>query len=285
MVLSQINAGFTLAENIKTLFKKPEPTVASRFVLLFEKHGVHRNQIPSFFKHGLTVAAVANNDILLPILTEEMLNAACQLFAVRREWLDGVDTQIYPTHDFYKHPEEFYKFIVNLKKQSAGRVDGVLFVSDSPSRDNDDAVIILEEEIATIGEKAIYRYHMCGGWLFNYWKCRVYLATCIALAWKSNVYINGRKLPFKKLNGYLNGDQFLGDDFNDLAGRSSTWHPEDMAGSPKELLKGLEELLFEGEYEQAIKLWLTLAEQGWMDTGLNSLDVEVFEQALDKSIK
>ena len=28
-------------------------SVASRFIRLFENHGVHRNQIPRFFGHGL----------------------------------------------------------------------------------------------------------------------------------------------------------------------------------------------------------------------------------------
>jgi hypothetical protein len=283
MVLSEINAAFTLIEHIKRLFKKPEPTVASRFVQLFEKHGVHRNQIPHFFGHGLTVYTVASDAVLLAALTEEMLNAACKLFAVRREWLDGVDTQIYPVHEFYKHPKGFYEFIVHLKNQSAGRVGGILFASDLLSRENDDAVIILEETIGSVGEKVIYRYHLCGGWLFNYWKCRVYLTACVAIAWKYKVYINGRKLPFKKLQGYLEGEKFLGEHYDGLIYRSSVWHPEDMACSPKNLLDGLHDLLYDGEYRQMINLWLALAEKGWMDTCFNPAPVEKFKTALRNS--
>lgn len=285
MVLGEINAGFTLAKNIKKLFKKPEPTVASRFVQLFERHGVHRNQIPSFFGHNLTVAIVAKDDILLPKLTEEILNAACELFAVRREWLDGVDTQIYPLHEFYKDPEGFYEFIVNLKNQSAGRVGGILFASDSPLRDNDDAVIILEEVIGSVGEKSIYRYHLCNGWFFNYWKSRVYLTACIAIAWKQEVYVHGRKLPFKKLQGYLEGEQFLGEHFDGLGYRSSMWHPEDMACNPKNLLEGLHDLFHDGECQKTINLWLALAENGWMDTCLNPAPIEKFQQVLNLKIE
>ena len=39
--------------------KEKEPStkiglVAPRFIALFESHGVHRNQIPDFFGHGIT---------------------------------------------------------------------------------------------------------------------------------------------------------------------------------------------------------------------------------------
>ena len=285
MVLGEINAGFTLAKNIKKLFKKPGPTVASRFVELFERHGVHRNQIPSFFGHNLTVAIVAKDDMLLPALTEEILNEACKLFAVRREWLDGVDTQIYPLHDFYKHPEEFCEFIVNLKNQSSGRVGGILFVSDSQSRNNDDAVIILEEVIGSVSEKSIYRHHLCNGWFFNYWKSRVYLTACIAIAWKHKVHINGRKSPFKKLQRYLEGEKFLGEHFDESGYHSSIWHPEDMACSPKNLLDGLHDLFHDGEYQKTINLWLALAENGWMDTCLNPTPIEKFQRQLDLKIE
>ena len=280
MVFGEINAGFTLVENIKKLFTKPEPTVASRFVLLFEKHGVHRNQIPRFLGHGLTVATVADDTTLLLALTEDILNAACELFAVRREWLDGVDTQIYPTHYFYKHPEKFSDFVLGLKNKAKDGLNGVLFVSDSPSRENDNAIIVLEEEIEMIGDKIIYRYHICNDWLFNYWKCRVYLTACIAIAWRYEVYIHGRKLPFKNLEGYLEGEQFLGEHYDGLVNRSSMWHPEDMACSPKNLLDGLHDLFHDGEYQQTINLWLTLAKKGWMDTCFNPAPIEKFKAAL-----
>ena len=38
--------------------KRPQETVAGRFIRLFESHGVHRNQIPRFFGHGLAVQQI-----------------------------------------------------------------------------------------------------------------------------------------------------------------------------------------------------------------------------------
>jgi hypothetical protein len=281
MIFGEIDSALNLFSRVKSLFIKSAPTatVASRFVQLFEEHGVNRNQIPSFFEHGLTVAIVENDEKLLPALTEEILNAACKLFAVRREWLDGVDTQIHPTHNFYKEPEKFREFVVGLNKKKKGLVSGMLFVADTPSR-NYDAVIILEEELGVVGEKVIYRYHICNNWLFYYWKSRVYLTACIALAWKNEVYIHGMKVHFKKIDEYLEGEKYLSDFYNSLVCRSNKWHPEDMACDPKNLFEGLTEHLHDGEYQATIELWLELADKGLMDTCFNPAPKEIFQQAL-----
>jgi hypothetical protein len=99
----------------KHLASKKQPaevdSVANRFIRLFEKHGVLRNQIPRFFGHGLSLADVDNTEILLTKLTPEILQSACELFAVRLEWLENVDKQIYETHDFYKCPEAYAEFL------------------------------------------------------------------------------------------------------------------------------------------------------------------------------
>jgi len=94
-------------------------SIPNRFIRLFEKHGVHRNQIPRFFGHGLSLADVANSDVLLAKLTPEILQAVSELFAVRMEWIECVDNQIYQTHNFYKRPEDynetgFSEDIINL---------------------------------------------------------------------------------------------------------------------------------------------------------------------------
>lgn len=94
-------------------------TVTSRFVQLFESHGVHRNQIPRFFGHGITLHDLRNDDALLGKLDETILEAACARFAVRREWLDGADLQAHTCHDFYKEPQDFVTFVETLKKRQS----------------------------------------------------------------------------------------------------------------------------------------------------------------------
>lgn len=106
MVLDEVDAALSLWDRFKkwhhTRKNPPVEPVASRFVRLFESHGVHRNQIPRFFDHGLTALDMLDDDSLLAKLDEALLEDACVRFAVRREWLDGADAQVHPCHDFYK---------------------------------------------------------------------------------------------------------------------------------------------------------------------------------------
>ncbi|HYD57382.1 MAG TPA: hypothetical protein VEB41_10790, partial [Burkholderiales bacterium] len=63
-----------------------QDTLAARFVSLFESHGVHRNQIPRFLNAGLALRDVQDDSALVSGLNDSLLDAACEKFAVRREW-------------------------------------------------------------------------------------------------------------------------------------------------------------------------------------------------------
>lgn len=155
--LSAIVSSKILLESSKK--RKEEDSVATRFVQLFESHGVHRNQIPRIFKHGLSVADVANDEKLLEKLTEEMQVDACSLFAVQREWLDGANNQIYPTYHFYKYPEGFIKFIDNIIQKSESRDIKAILLTPVGNQYGKPALLLLEEELGAIGEKSYYRYY------------------------------------------------------------------------------------------------------------------------------
>ena len=265
--------------------KTPKPeTIATRFVQVFEQHGVHRNQIPRFFDHGLVLADVQDDTALLSKLTEEMLIDVCELFAIRREWLDGASDQIHPTHDFYKWPEEFAKFLDELKQNNTdGRLIGIL-VAPSDNKRHANALIVLQETIGFVGDRPIYRFHLCNNGYFAYWKARAYLAACIAAAWKRNVYIHGiyRETAFIKTleEGYtLLG---WGDDGGWGLGHRQ-WDPEYMAYDPQLYLEGVAPETDNFGITSALSLWLELAKKGLMDTG-HSPSIEAFENEYAKFI-
>ncbi|MDQ7057194.1 MAG: hypothetical protein Q9N62_01485 [Ghiorsea sp.] len=161
----------TIVDWFKKLFKekeeaesKEEETIVTRFIQLFENHGVHRNQIPRFFGHGLSVASVQSNEQLVELLTEEVLADACSLFAVRREWLDGADSDIYEERFFYKRPENFVTFIDDmLKRTDASEVDAVLLVPKEKGHLSD-AVIIFQERVRFVGDTPINRFYISEEW-------------------------------------------------------------------------------------------------------------------------
>lgn len=110
-----------------------------------------------------------------------MLDAACTLFAVRREWLDGADSVAHMSHDFYKRPKDFHIFINALQlSNTEERLSGELFAPNGSASDAE-AILVLSEVIGSVGDEPIYRYHLCNNWYFSYWKARGYLTACVAL--------------------------------------------------------------------------------------------------------
>lgn len=265
---------------------RPAETVAGRFIRLFESHGVHRNQIPRFFDHGLTLKDVQDEISLLEKLDEPMLEAASKLFGIRREWLEGAESEVYPCHDFYKHPSSVAPFLEALKASNPdGNLDGVLI---APEEQKGDALIILSEVVGWIGDKAICRHHLLNNWLYDYWKSRAYLTACVAIAWNHGVRIRGIYSPAKEIKRVAYGQVLLGGHKADRApSRKGTLYPEDMALRPDAFLAGIDRERGNFGIMSALELWLKLEEDGYMATGLPMYQREVtwglFKEAEDKS--
>lgn len=245
----------------------PEESVPTRFIKLFEAHGVHKNQIPVFFGHGLTISDLSSQEVLLQKLSEEVLSDACKLFNIRREWLDGVDEQIYPENDFYKRPEEFEKFLCGFG--DIEKLRGVLLFPEEPSPDYPYALMILGEPVGNIGDKVIHRYYICNGWVYNYWKSQAYLTACVAIAWKHHAYIIGRYTSHDLIKSLSFGQCFLEykiDTALPVAGRM--FYPEDMALKPDDYMVAITPEDKGYGAVNALELWLRLHSEGFMETGL-----------------
>lgn len=264
--------------------KNPPPeSVQSRFIRLFESHGVHRNQIPRFFGHGIALKDLQDDTSLLSKLNETALDAASVRFGVRREWIDGASAQAHPCHDFYKNPRNFLTFIQDLKRRNPnGQLSGVLIAPMENERQAE-ALLVLQELIDTIGDKPIYRYHLCNDWPFTYWKARAYLSACIATAWKHDIYIRGTYAPMKSIALLADGQTLLGwqgEGVPSYGGKR--WYPEDMALRPDVFLNGIDPEDDNFGVTSGLRLWLDLDEQGLMDTGLEKAVRSLFQQELAK---
>jgi hypothetical protein len=261
---------------------EPAESVATRFIRLFEAHGVHRNQISRVLGHGLAPVHLQSDESLMPVLTDVMLDAAARQFAIRRDWLDGASDQIYPLHDFYKKPKEFGQFIAELRRQSKGALRGVVLVATSEEFE-DTALVVLEQEIGVVGDRPLYRYHLCNNWHFAYWKARAYLTACVVIAWNAKAYLLGRRVPIELIRQYTEGTHFLEYEIDGALPTSGLhWHPEDMALKPEAFLDGLDDGAF--GIREGLSLWLQLDAAGFMKTDLPYANVrQAFEQALAKA--
>lgn len=287
-ILSTLNIGEKLIRLLKWLKEEvhsaPE-SVSARFIRLFESHDVHRNQIPRFFGHGLTLRDVQSDADLLLKLDETLLQAACDLFAVRREWLDGAEKQIFPIHRFYKHPRAFVEFLGALKAANPdGNLSGVVLAPLKPAPDVE-AVLILQETVGWVGDKAIYRYHFCDEWMLRYWKSRAYLTACVAIAWRQGVFIHGvyaDEERLKELTGglalptwYAHGIWSFG---------IKRWDPEDMALRPEAFLDGLDPERDNFGLQAGLRLWLSLCDDSFMSTGLGTQNVDETRQSFSHAL-
>ncbi|MBM7074265.1 hypothetical protein JQC92_19915 [Shewanella sp. 202IG2-18] len=265
-MLNQVKAALDIWEYFKgKLNKTPSKSnSADRFLQSFEAHGVARSQIPRFFGHGLTLYQVENDDELLKVLNHQLLEAAAKLFRIRLEWLEGASSEIYDVTHFYKQPAAFGDYIDKITA-SGNRLTGWLINTKILTHDYD-SLILLEEQIGAVGEKPIYRYHFCELWIFNYWKCRVDLAACVAQGWKKNCYIHGETISkdqFFKLSSLKyfpcspNGESLLS--------KSKRWDADMLAEVPEKLIANL----FDGEWgkQSALARWFQYDKKGLMDTG------------------
>lgn len=288
MVFSEINAFISIIDRIRRKISGKangangsEDNIVDRIIRIFESHGVHKNQIPDFCDHDLTIADVQNEQALIKKLDEKFLTFVCEKFAIRREWIDGVSNQIYPIHDFYKKPEHFVKFLDGLFENSEeGLLSGALLTS---GKKKENSILLLEEELDRMETTSIYRYHLCDATAFYYWKSRAYTTACVAYAWRKKVFIHGQFLPQTQIDKIAHGEFLLGwsgHGVHSLKGRK--WYPEDMTINPDAYLKGVDPETDSYGQKAALALWMELEEKGYMDSGLEKNVRILFENKLSQ---
>lgn len=185
MIFGEFDAFLSLIDRFKSWLQGNDrkSTLATRFIELFEKHGVHRNQIPRLLEHDLKLSDVRDNATLLAVLNDSQLDAACAMFGVRREWLDGVDSRLYELQYCYKEPRRFFAQLDLLK--TPANIFPVRALSsrlqlDRHANTSQRIELIMLETIATIGEQEIYRFRpFSDGWNWGYPECRLQLKAII----------------------------------------------------------------------------------------------------------
>lgn len=269
----------------KLLDDKSPLLVAQRFIHLFESHGVNRTQIHLFYGSELNLSDFLTDESLFKVLTDEHLSAAADLFAINLQWLYGDDVSIYQTHCFYKAPTNFQEFIntlslgdynsrIQVLKSDAGEIDTLLVISE--------VIILTEAQSKVLGDKILYRHHISDEWSFNYWKCRAYLTSCIAIASRSKLQVFGETVPAMLISNFEKGKSFLpiNTEFGTIKRYGMGWQPEDLIYKPDFYTNGVDEGYL-GKIG-SLALWLELCEKGYMDTGYQ-VPVDGFEKALEEA--
>ncbi|MDI1274963.1 hypothetical protein [Polaromonas sp.] len=292
-MLDQVDAFFSLLDRFKRYWTKRaqppvEGSIASRFLRLFAAHGVHRNQIPRFFGHGLRLSDVLDEAALLPCLTETHLADACNLFGVERQWLERGDGNAHKRHHFYLQPVAFGKFLERVlanKTPSEVEMSATLFgVLDSR---NVESSLILSEPVGLLNEEVIYRYHLVDCGPLGYWKARVSAAALVAQAINRDLWVTGRLCDAKLLRELTYGEDLLGTNARErLMASSRRLEAEDWLLEPHALLEGVDPERDNFGITSALELWLKLNADGSMKIPYSEPDTSArFAAALRKAIK
>ncbi len=271
--LSQITGLFQLGDRLVEYWKKwrqrPLPeTLSGRFVRLFEAHGVHRNQIPRFFGHGLQLKNVQDDAALIQCLTDEHLAGACEMFGVQRQWLERGEGHAHARRQFYIQALAFGRFIDGLqaigKAVPGAKPTATLFgVWDRQS--HVEGTLMVSEPIGRLDDEVIYRYHYVDIGPLRYWKARVSTAALMAQVLSRELWLRGRNCDGKQLGLILTKDLVGVQEHGLLMTGSRRVELEDWLLKPDALLEGMDPERNRFGSISALELWLQLEAQGLLN--------------------
>lgn len=247
-----------------------DSSLSSRFFALFESHGVHRNQIPEFFGHGLDISSCDSERELLKKLTPDIITDAAELFGINKDWLEGSSAEIYDIPDFYKHPEEFESYLSSLlERTSANRLSAyALSVRKNKMNPQNDSLLIIAEPIGELNQREIYKHHLLGRWGIHYWKSRAYFTACCALLYKHGFLVVGKYVQRDWLSEVCGGQKLLKYDFTERNGgvdfpTKGSWIVSEFVEMPDKYLNGIDTERGHA-VNLALDMWLSLSENGFM---------------------
>ena len=197
----------------------PASRVGTRFLALFQAHGVTPAQIQRFLPQ-VTLEHLAP-ERLGAVLTNETLNQAAALFGVRREWLEGVDQQIYEPNFCYKAPGWFFEDLTRWQNEPQAFAVRILCCGelDNSSQREQPLALVAVEKVGMLGDEEICRYRIYhDAWDWGYFPCRLQLkaiARLVHLGWQTPIPVHrvqrkvlekiraGQRIPHSELLGCL----------------------------------------------------------------------------------
>ncbi len=211
MIFGETLAGLQLLrESVAWVKRQRSPgldTPASRFLALFNAHGVKPSQIPDFFGHGLSIADCQSAELLTKVLTSGHIEKAAKLFGVNKDWLDCASEQVYKPQNFYKNPEGFEAYIGSLSANRCMPVRAELYLPTrkKPFYPEHTGLLMISEPIGEVNQRTIYRFELVRYECAFYWRTRGYLAVNLAYLLRKYAVVFGYYVKPKLLEPIAQG--------------------------------------------------------------------------------
>jgi hypothetical protein len=228
----------------------PLMQISSRFMQVFEWHGVHPAEIPDFLEltggPSVSLADLSSKERLLDRLVSQLLDFTTETFALHRDWLrqDGA-AQVLTSRDFYKSVEGLADFLMvqSIRRGSRTnmwysgsfhRAGGSMyfFSTEQPSVENHESQhiyvgAIYRVPIIDFRGRTVCRYYAVKALPWDYWRSHFALVAMMTIADACGIGVLGRYLPSQQdVIDLCEGRRFPVELIEDWIPSHETWSPE-----------------------------------------------------------
>jgi len=220
-------------------FKKrrnPARSQAQRLLDAFAAHGVAGVQIPRLLPEALALpnAVFADPDELRTKLTPRLLDWAADTFALRRGWLDGVDSERHHRVQGYKHPSIYRDWLQQRRElfPDADRIVHVFVPIKEPlgPHSTGSLCIAYGERFDTLDTRELSRYWLLSDhWRLDHSPCIANLMALCAIAADLDIMVIGHVVGQEALTRLDDGQLFVP---QVLSIDTHRWFPFDLIDPP-----------------------------------------------------
>ncbi|ODS89376.1 MAG: hypothetical protein ABS45_16765 [Comamonas sp. SCN 65-56] len=216
--------------------RNPARAQAQRLLDAFAAHGVAGVQIPRLLPEALALpnAAFADADDLKDKLTPRLLDWAADTLALRRGWLDGVDSQRHHRVQGYKQPSIYRDWLQQRQKlfPNLDRIIHVFVASKEPlgPQSTGSLCVAYGERFDTLDTQELSRYWLLSDhWRLDHSPCTVNLMALCAIAGELGIMVIGHVATREALVRLDDGQLFVP---QVLALDAHRWFPADLIDPP-----------------------------------------------------
>jgi hypothetical protein len=216
--------------------RNPARAQAQRLLDAFAAYGVAGVQIPRLLPEPLALpnAVFADADELKDKLTPSLLDWAAETFALRRGWLDGVDSQRHERVEGYKQPLIFRDWLQQRLALFPGgdRVIHVFVAGTKPlgPQSVGPLCIAYSECFYTLDTQELSRYWLLSDhWRLDHSPCIVNLMALCVIAEQLGIMVIGHSVSQQAITRLDNGQVFVP---QVLALDTYRWFPAGLISAP-----------------------------------------------------
>lgn len=204
-------------------------TMAMRFFLLFESHGVATADIPSFLPpNTISRSELRDTNKVIDLIDDPVIDHLVAIFRINGDWLKGISDYAYKSKRFYKSLPAILSEITRHKLRTGKSVE-VLFLTQSGieleelaqikngdyetnnyvTNNNYEYVRVVLKLQESVNGQIITTYQLWDSLPWDYWPTRHHAKALIYFCEKTQNYTSAYSLDREKLNDFTSGRALL----------------------------------------------------------------------------